>query len=135
MNTKEHIDILNGIINNIGVKGFWFDSSFGSSDSISLCIPILCIHINRDDKTSMKYNYGFGYWKSIDEMFMYENKVDIRFILECIGKIRRNKNREKEYSLDYMSINDAGVNFLKCILDSGSLEEMKMKIQLRGYEI
>lgn len=132
MNTKECVDILNAIINNMGVKGFCFNRSF---DSISLCIPIMRIPINRDYKTLVKYDNGFGYWRSMDYMFMYENKVDIIYILECIGRIKGDKRKEKEYYFDYMSINDAGVDFLKCILDSSSLEEMKLKLQLMGYKI
>ena len=59
MNNKEYIDILNGIINNIGVKGFWFDYTF---NRILLRIPI-----NPNNKP---YDNGFGYWRTLDEMFM-----------------------------------------------------------------
>jgi hypothetical protein len=83
----------------------------------------------------VEYGHGFGYWRSMDEMFMDMYSCDIRFILECIGKIRGDKSNEKDHTFDYMSINDVGIDFLECVLDSGSLEEMKMKMQLRGYEI
>ena len=128
MNNKECIDILNGIINNIGVKGFWFDNYFNM-------FFLLRIPINQNNKNFVRYDNGFGCWRTLDEMFMGMHSREIKYILKCIVKIRGDKSKEKDYTFDYMSINDAGVDFLECILDSGSLEEMKMKMQLRGYEI
>lgn len=126
MNNKECVDILNNILNNIGVKGFRFDLYFN--------MFLLRIPINRDTKKLAKYDNGFGYWNSLDEMFMDTYSSEISFILECIENIRGDKSKEKDYTFDYI-INDAGVDFLKCILDSGSLEEMKIKMQLMGYDV
>ena len=128
MNNKEYVDILNGMIDNIGVEGFWFDRIF---DSIILRIPF-----NRYDENSvMKYDNGFGYWRSMDEMFMDVNCGDIRFILECIGKLKGDVNGKNEYICDYLSINDVGIDFLECVLDSGSLDEVKLKLQIMGYDV
>ena len=124
MNNKECVNLLNGLINNIGVKGFWFDHTFGC---IMLRIPL------RQNIES--FVNSFGYWRTLDEMFTDIYSNDIRFILECIGKIRRDVNWKNEYIYDYMSINDVGVDFLECVLESGSLDEVKLKMQIRGYEI
>ena len=127
MNNKECIDILNDIINNMGVEGFWFETE-SRTNSIAICIPHRKINL---------YNIrsGFGHWKSMDEMFMDMYSNDIRFILERIERIRKDMNCMGDYMFDYLSINDIGVDFLKCLYNSGSFGELKLKLQVMGYEI
>lgn len=131
MNNKEYVDILNNIINNIGVKGFWFKLF---CNTIMLYIP----KNSADNK--QPGNRGFGYWMSIKDMFMDKNDKDIVYVLRAVEKVKKIGDSRLKYIHDYLpcdypGINEIGIDFLKCILDSGSFTEMKMKMQLMGYEI
>jgi hypothetical protein len=121
---------LNNLLNDIGGTGFKFvDGMLFKSRIISISVP-------------HKYNIGssveFGSWLSIDEMFNYSD--EIYRLIDGIDLYRADKNYMGKYLNSYMladfsNLNDAGYDFLKCITNSKSLDEFKLRLQLMGYDV
>ena len=123
MKINNGIKILNNILNNIGVKGFHYTPDYSGNYITLLVAP---------PKKSICGALGIGKWNDIDDIF--ENKYGHEDVL---NRVTDSHYLEKEhlYIYDYSKINQNGVDFLKCICESGSLDELKMRLQLMGYKI
>lgn len=139
MNNKEYNEMaifdknivkMNNLLNDIGGAGFKFvDGMLFKSKIISISVP------HKYSGSSVE----FGSWLSIDEMFNYSD--EIYRMIDSIDLYRADKNYiGKKYHHSYMfadfsNLNDAGYDFLKCITNSKSLDEFKLRLQLMGYDI
>ena len=130
MNNKKCVDILNDLLNKINVKGFSF---IYEDDYLSIRIPI-----SNDASEYYCFDYCLiGSWVNLNEVFdnksLY-NMWSIEYIINCVLETRKVGNN-LGHNTDYLGINDIGVDFLKCLKYCNSLEELKLKLSLRGYDL
>ena len=122
MKINNGIKILNNILNNIGVKGFQYSTDY-TGNYITLWIT---------QKNPAYGSLGIGQWSDINNIFENKDKHEdiLNRIIDCnyLGK-------EHLYIYNYSEINQNGVDFLKCICESGSLNELKIRLQIMGYNI
>lgn len=138
MNNKEYnkmaifdknIVKMNNLLNDIGGTGFKFvDGMLFKSRIISISVPHKYIGSSVE----------FGAWLSIDDMFSYYD--EIYRLIDSIDSYRADKNYIGKYInsyrlADFSNLNDAGYDFLKCITNSKSLDEFKLRLQIMGYDV
>ena len=123
MKINNGIKILNNILDNIGVKGFRYSPDY-TGNYITLWLS--------PSKNSECGTLGIGQWSDINNIFENKDKHE-----DILKRITDSHYMEKEhlYIYNYSKINKNGVDFLKCICESGSLDELKMRLQLIGYNI
>ena len=121
MKINNGIKILNSILNNIGVKGFQYSTDY-TGNYITLWIS--------PSKNSACGTLGIGQWSDIDNIFDNKDKHE-----DILNRITDSHYQEKEhlYIYNYSEINQNGVDFLRCLINSSSLEELKIKLALLGY--
>ena len=127
MKIEDEIKILNNLLNKIGVKGF------------SFCCTEYYLTIKIPD-----YNYPdyclIGCWFSLDDLFMNAmishtcGGHGVEYIIQNIIKTHKFNNNLGN-TADYLNINDTGLEFLKCLINSSSMNNLILKLQLMGYEI
>ena len=127
MKIEDEIKILNNLLDKIGVKGFSF---INTEYYLTIKIP--------------NYNYPdyclFGYWFSLDDLFMnarishFCGGQGVEDIIQTIIKTH-SVNNNLGCTADFLNINDTGLVFLKCLIDSSSMNHLILKLQLMGYEI
>ena len=123
-------EILNCLLNKIGVKGF----SFIYEDNY------LSIRIPRSNDMIEYYYFDYclvGTWLNLNDFFNNNSLRDtwsIEHIINCVLETR-NADNNLSYSADYLNINNTGLDFLRCLTDSGSLDELKLRLQIMGYDI
>lgn len=126
MKIEDEIKILNNLLDRIGVKGFSF---MDKKCYLTIKIP--------------NYNYPdyslIGCWFSLDDLFMnarisHTCGQDVEHMIQNIIKTH-SVNNNLDYIADYLNINDTGLVFLKCLIDSSSMTNLILKLQLVGYEI
>ena len=118
-------EILNGLLNKIGVKGFSF---FRTEYYLTIKIP--------------NYNYSdyclIGCWFSLDDLFINSRTSHfcggqgVEYIIQKIIKTH-SVNNNLGNTADFLNINKTGLDFLKCLIDCDSLEELEIKLTLLGY--
>ena len=75
-------------------------------------------------------NNGFGWmdsWENVESFFKHRGIYC--FILD------KTDNCLNEYIFDYGLIDDAGVDFLTCLSNCSSFEELVLNLQILGYDI
>ena len=123
MKINSAIKILNNLLNKIGVKGFHYTPDY-TGYYITLWVA--------PPKKSICGALGIGKWNDIDDIF--ENKDGHENVLNRIIDTRY-LEKEHLYIYDYSEINQNGVDYLRCICESDSLEELKLRLQIMGYNI
>ena len=116
---------LNNILERIGVKGFSFIPL--EPEGFSIVVPFTPGFFEEENLKLSE----FGSWKSLNDLFKY--KTNINIMLYRISLSRKNENSKFLFVVDYPKINDNGINFLKCLYDSDSKEELELKLQIMGY--
>lgn len=123
---NKDIEILNGLLNKIGVKGF----SFIYEDNY------LSIRIPRSNDMLEYYYFDYcliGTWLHLNDLFNDNSDIwSIEHIINCVLETH-NADNNLSYSADYLNINNTGIDFLRCLVDSGSLEELELKLAIQGY--
>lgn len=122
---EKEIDILNDILNKMDVKGFQFRYYNVVGDMITLSIP----RITCDGRYMNK-----GFWKSIADMFPCKPS-EIDELLNNIEKVRKLGHLEDGKHYNYLGVNDNGIEFLKCYQTCNSFDELKLKLQIMGYDV
>jgi hypothetical protein len=126
MKIEDEIKILNNLLDNIGVKGFSF---IHKKYYLTIKIP--------------DYNYPdyclIGCWFGLDDLFKHARISHscgghgVEYIIQNIIKTH-SVNSNLGYAADYLNINDTGLDFLKCLINSSSMTNLLLKLQLMGYE-
>lgn len=121
MKINNGIKILNSILNNIGVKGFQYSTDY-TGNYITLWIS--------PSKNSACGTLGIGQWSDIDNIFDNKDKHE-----DILNRITDSHYQEKEhlYIYNYSEINQNGVDFLRCLINSSSLDELKLRLAIQGY--
>lgn len=125
MTNKEGVDILNNIVNKMGVEGFYF--------GLGILFEIITIYIPRELKGDNDKNKCF--WNSFEKPFTYTSSFSVTNLLYSIGESRkRNRNiLDDDNPTNLLGINDNGVKFLEILSGCSSFKEFIMKLQLMGY--
>ena len=123
MKINNGIKILNNILNNIGAKGFQYSTDY-TGNYITLWIS--------PSENSACGALGIGQWSDINNIFDNKDKHE-----DILNRIINSQYQEKKhlYIYDYSEINQNGVDYLRCICKSSSLEELKLRLQIMGYDI
>ena len=119
-------EILNGLLNRAGVKGF----SFIYEDNY------LSIRIPRSNDMIEYYYFDYcliGTWLNLNDLFNDNSDIwSIEHIINCVLETH-NADNNLSYSADYLNINNTGIYFLRCLADSCSMEELELKLAIQGY--
>ena len=130
MNSVEKdIQTLNCILNRLGVNGFKF---------MSYNNRILLV-VKRNPAINSYYFSEFGEWFPFSCSLWTNTKHMINdnlfsYLLDAINESKQ-INSNGFNSCDYIGINDAGIDFMKCIQNVTSINELYLKLQLMGYNI
>ena len=112
------VEFLNNLLDKIGVKGF----SFFHKYYLSIKIP--------------NYNYHdyclIGCWSNLNDLFKNGQRISINYIIQNIIKTHA-ANDNLGHTANYLGINDTGLDFLRCFVDSSSSKELKLKLSIIGY--
>lgn len=134
MNNEEYIDILNGILVKMDVKGYCFSMY---QEKIYLYL------LTTDDNVLPPYYTIFGTWTNIEELFDPEHILGIGYMVEQLewyengyfinfNSLHINLGNNVDWRLIHL-VNDMGKSLLRIISRCSSWDEFMMKIQLMGY--
>ena len=130
MNSVENdIKTLNCILNKLRVNGFKF---------VSYNNRILLV-IKKNPAINSSYFSEFGEWFP----FSCSLWTDIKHMItgnlfsQLLDAINESKqiNSNGFHNCDYLGVNDAGIDFIKCVQNVTSMNELYLKLQLMGYDI
>ena len=116
MNNYEFVKVINGILEKMDIREFYYDIIDGY---ILLYLPYKDFEHN-----------GFGWiasWENVESFFKHRD-------IYCYI-LKRTGNRLNDYLFDYVLIDDAGMDFLTCLSNCSSFEELILKLQILGYDI
>ena len=130
--TKKDIQTLNKMLNRLNIIGFKF----------KLYDNKILLVIKRNKKSSnddLKFFPEFSNWvpfswsmcNSIKELLI-NSRQTFNELLDTINEVKQH-NSNRYYKGDYLSINDIGINFIKCIQEVSSLEELELKLAIQGF--
>ena len=129
MNLKDEIKYLN----RMEVKGFYF--RLDEFEKMTLIIPYEKAYTY--DENEFTYNNDFGWWKTLNEMFLSGSRFVLDNLIYYISesKQRGSNARFSKNPINFLDVNDSGVEFLKCLVASSSMEEFELRLQILGYDI
>ena len=129
MNLKDEIEYLNGILKRMEVKGFYF--RLYEFEKMTLSVPYEKGYSYENEST---YN-DFGRWKTSSELFLSSSRFVLDNLIYYISnsKKRGHNARFIENPINFLAVNDNGVEFLECLVASSSMEEFELRLQILGY--
>lgn len=129
---NNEIEILNGLLSRLGVKGFLFVRDWDIKGIPYFTIAVSYIESFRCGAPCP----GFGIWYDIHDLFgehgRHTSQDDIKSLINYI-LVTRKYNSNMQCLVNYFGVNDAGLDFLRCLIDSNSLEELELKLSIMGY--
>ena len=130
MNSAENdIQSLNCILNKLGVNEVKF----------VLYHNRIMLVIKRNPNIKPSYFPEFGEWFPFscnlwtDIKHMINDKL-FSYLLIVINESKY-YNTNSSHNCDYLSISDAGIDFMKCVQNATSMNELYLKLQIMGYDV
>jgi hypothetical protein len=129
---NKDIEILNGLLNKIGVKGFSFVREWDFNS-----LPYFTIAVSYIESVKCNRPYtSFGVWRDMHDLFNdYKRHIpqgDLKSLISNVLESRKHYSNIS-YTVNYLGVNDVGLDFLRCLINCNSLEELKLRLAIQGY--